>query len=146
MFQSVSVRECLEVFGQQTRISDCKIVSAKVSLLTLKYDFLYSSRGSIRNVSANIRYIQFIFQDAIALKKEHNTAPSNQMTTANANLDIWVVNVMSQTIMGLLQRKKLSAKIMSNRIIIISSQITTKSVKSRIETTIITFGKESVAK
>ena len=43
MSQSVSVRECLEVFGQQTRISDCKIVSAKVSLLTLKYDFLYSS-------------------------------------------------------------------------------------------------------
>ena len=40
MSQSVYVRECLEVFGQQTRICDCKIVSAKVSLRTFKYEFL----------------------------------------------------------------------------------------------------------
>ena len=45
MSQSVYVRECLEVFGQQTRIYDCKIVSAKVSLLTFKYEFLYSSKS-----------------------------------------------------------------------------------------------------
>ena len=99
MYQSVYVRECLEVFGQQTRICDCKIVSAKVSLLTFQYEFLYSSKSGF---CKDTLYLVYFLKDAIALKKEHNTVPRNQMTTANANLDIWVVNVMSQTIMGLL--------------------------------------------
>ena len=99
MSQSVYVRECLEVFGRQTRICDCKIVSAKVSLLTFKYEFLYSSKSGF---CKDTLYLVYFLKDAIALKKEHNTVPRNQMTTANANLDIWVVNVMSQTIMGLL--------------------------------------------
>ena len=137
MSQSVFVRECLEEFGQQTRICDCKIVSAKVSLFTLKYQFLYSLKQ--KTFLQTYVIFRLLFQDAIVLKKEHNTAPNNQMTTANANLDIWVVNVMSQTIMGLLQRNKLSTKKMSNRTIIMSSQITTKYFKNRIETTIITF-------
>ena len=102
MYQSVYVRECLEVFGQQTRICDCKIVSAKVSLLTFKYECLYSSKSDGSRFCKDTLYLVYFLKDVIALKKEHNTAPSNQMTTANANLDIWVVNVMSQTIMGLL--------------------------------------------
>ena len=138
MSQSVSVRECLEEFGQQTRICDCKIVSAKVSLFTFKYEFLYSLRKQETFLQTYVIF-SLLFQNAIVLKKEHNTAPNNQMTTANANLDIWVVNVMSQTIMGLLQRNKLSTKKMSNRIIIMSSQITTRSFKSGMETTIVTF-------
>ena len=101
MSQSVYVRECLEVFGQQTRICDCKIVSAKVSLLTFEYEFCIHQRV-VDYFCKDTLYLVYFLKDAIALKKEHNTAPRNQMTTANANLDIWVVNVMSQTIMGLL--------------------------------------------